>query len=157
MERVHKTGIDLADAGTLGTVKDVTLGGISIAALGQSFFNSVLNFFNFGLGLALGLQKAHGACSHLKGRAGKHVVVSQQVQLVLGRLDLFFKFTGCAESLLNSSRNLLNVERHLAAVAFFYCNNHYNYLFFLQIGLCSNNNKKHHILCFSKQDHHNMW
>ena len=156
-ERVHEAGVHFADAGTLGTVQDVALGGISITALGQGLFNGVLNFFDFGLYLALSFQKANGTGRHLEGRARKHVVVSQQIQLVLGGLNLFVQFTRGAEGLLDSGRNLLDVKRHLAAVALFHCNNHYFYLFFIKMGQRSNNNKKHHILCFSIQDHHNMW
>ena len=116
-ERVHEARIDFADAGTLGTVQDVALGGIGIAALGESLFNGILNFFDVRLRLVGGLEMPHGVGSDLESSTAQNVVTAQKIQLILGSLNLFVQFAGSSESLDDSVGNLLDVERHFAAVA----------------------------------------
>ena len=75
-ERVHEARVDFADAGTLGTVKDVALGRIGIVVVGKGLFDGVLDFFDIGLGLALGLETAHGKGGHLEGGTSQEVFVA---------------------------------------------------------------------------------
>ena len=124
-ERVHEARVDFADAGTLGTVKDVALGRIGIVVVGKGLFDRILDLFDVRLGLALGFEAAHRVGGNLERRTAQKVIMSKEVQLVLGRLDLFLEFTRCAESLDAGVRNLLDVERHFAAVALLDCKNHH--------------------------------
>ena len=127
---MHEARIDFADAGALGAVKDVALGGVGIAAFGKGLFNGVLDFFDVRLVLALGFEAAHGVGGHLEGSTAQKVFLSQEVELVPGCLNLFLEFTRGAESLDNGVRNLLNVERHFAAVTLPDCKNHLSILRF---------------------------
>ena len=124
-ERVHEARVDFADAGTLGTVKDVALGRIGIVVVGKGLFDGVLDFFDIRLGLAFGLEAAHRIGGYLQGSTAQNIFLAKEVHLLLGGLDLVLKFTRCAESLNNGVCNLLDVERHFAAVALLDCKNHH--------------------------------
>ena len=124
MERLHEARIDFAYAGAFGTVQDVALGGVGITTFGKSLFDSILNFFNVRLGLVVGFEVTDGFGSDLESNVCQKVVVSKQIHLGLGSLDLFIQLAGGSERLDNGVRNLFNVERHLAAVALFNSKNH---------------------------------
>ena len=76
---MHEASVHFAYAGTFGTVQDVALRGIGVAAFGKRLFYSILDFFDFGNGLALGFEPAHYIGRHLESRARKHVIATQQI------------------------------------------------------------------------------
>ena len=124
MKRLHEASVDFTDAGTFGTVQDIALGGIGVTTFGQSLFNSILNFFDVRLGLIFGFQVSNSFGSNLESDICQKVIVSKQIHLSLGCLDLFIQFAGGSKSLDYGVCNLLDVERHLAAVALFDSKNH---------------------------------
>ena len=166
-ERMHKASIHFAHAGTFGTVQDVALRGIGVATFGKRLFYSILDFFDFGNGFALGFEPAHNIGRHLESRARKHVIATQQIQLTLGGLDLFIKFTRGAESLDNSIGDFFNVERHLTAVTLPYRNNHLPILASGGIGPLRANSVSnihfssnfffYYILCSLSRRKHKIW
>ena len=124
MKRLHETGVDFTYAGTFGAVQDIALGGIGVTTFSQSLFNSILNFFDVRLGLIFGFKMANSFGSNLESDVCQKVIVSKQIHLSLGSLDLFIQFARGSKSLNYGVCNLLNVERHLAAVALFDSKNH---------------------------------
>ena len=155
-ERVHEARIDFADAGTLGTVKDVALGGIAITAFRQRLFDGVLDFFDVRLVLAFRFQAAYGVGGDLERSTAQKVLMSQKVYLVLRGLDLFLKFTRCTEGLDDGVRDLLNVERHFAAVTLFHCKNHHLSLIFQNSTSINKIYPFYYILCSGTNHIHKM-